>query len=147
MSLERALELAHKIHQYHDKIKSGFYGDKICTHGNEYYLAGVKRYSNDIFLMARNPDNFMQYSSCSPYTSFIAYMPGANITFDTSNTPVDFGVLDGPWGTEAYYFQQSLVYEQDVLDSLVVLWYFKELDVEPFCMDLGTCEFLGTGVY
>ncbi|UTS53693.1 hypothetical protein UES1_325 [Escherichia phage UE-S1] len=147
MSLASALKLAHKIHHFHDNIKSGFYGDKVHTYGNEYYLSGVTRYSNDILLMGCDKDNFMQYTSCSLYTNFIVYMPGANITFDTSNTSVDFGILDGPWGTEEYYFQQSFIFSQEMLDSLVVLWYFKELDIEPFFMDWGACEYLETEVY
>ncbi len=145
MSLEKALELANKIHQYHDKIKSGFYADKVHAYGNEYYLTGVKRYSNDILLMGHDKDNNIQYSSCSQYTSFMVYIPGTKITFDTSNTPVDFEVLEGPWGTEEYYFQQSLIFNQEMLDSLVVLWYFKELNFEPFFLDWGSCEYLISG--
>ncbi|EHU8781152.1 hypothetical protein KZR87_001668 [Escherichia coli] len=145
MSLASALKLAHKIHHFHDNIKSGFNGDKVSALGNEYYLSGIKTYSDDILLMGHDKDNTIQYSSCSQYTSFMVYIPGTKITFDTSNSPVDFGVLDGPWGTEEYYFQQSLIFNQEILDSLVVLWYFKELNFEPFFLDWGACEYLSTG--
>ncbi|AXC38904.1 UNVERIFIED_ORG: hypothetical protein [Escherichia phage CMSTMSU] len=49
-------------------------------------------------------------------------------------------------GTEEYYFQQSLIFNQEMLDSLVVLWYFKELNFEPFFLDWGACEYLSTGI-
>lgn len=145
MSLASALELAHKIHNFHDKIKSGFYGDNVSEFGNEYYLSSSNTYADDILLMGHDKDNTIQYSSCSQYASFMVYIPGTKITFDTSNTPVDFGVLDGPWGTEEYYFQQSLIFSQEMLDTLVVLWYFKELNFEPFFLDWGACEYLSSG--
>ena len=63
MSLASALELAHRIHHFHDNIKSGFYGDKVSAFGDEYYLSGIKTYSDDILLMGQDKDNTIQYLS------------------------------------------------------------------------------------
>lgn len=76
-------------------------------------------------------DNYMYF--CRDADILIQY---TDIITGAAEQHLPYSVLDNDWGSEEFYFQQNTIYEEYVLDKLVILWYFNNTDCPSFYLDL-----------
>ncbi|EKR8628464.1 hypothetical protein P9J96_000307 [Escherichia coli] len=74
------------------------------------------------------------------HNEYMVYINDADITIystdsDSDDIIIPSEVLEGPWDSEEYYFQQSTVYDDEVLEVLVIMWYFKSIGSGNFYFD------------
>lgn len=135
MSLQSALEKAKELQVYIEAIKAGKFAEVYkAENGNYYKDSDVATTTVILGLNSKSPADFSQYN---PDAEFISYAYGGEIRFYNRRKPLklNFAVLDGPWDSEEYYFQNSTLYDDEVLDTLVIMWYFKSIDSSKFYLD------------
>lgn len=79
------------------------------------------------------------------YNQYISYCRNEDITIyntdsDADDTIIPYSVLEGPWDSEEYYFQNSTLYNEEELDVIVIMWYFKSIDSSSFYFDYEYVE-------
>ncbi|AXC38903.1 UNVERIFIED_ORG: hypothetical protein [Escherichia phage CMSTMSU] len=79
---------------------------------------------------------YNQYISYCRDEDIIIYSPD----YDDDDTIIPYSVLEGPWDSEEYYFQNSTVYNEEELDVIVIMWYFKSIGSSSFYFDYEYVE-------
>lgn len=142
MSFESAFIEAQRIHEYMIRIINDDNPNISKTFDaswTEYYLCtpAQKNYmldsntrilhlcpgSNHFYCCRTAEHSTMEFSRSSSIIFYNWNVEGSSYTDCTHQ--IDAEVLDEPWDSSDYYFQMSTVYEEDVLDTLVLMWYFK----------------------
>lgn len=135
MSLQSSIEKAEELQGYIEAIKAGKYKEFYkAENGNYYKDSDVATTTVILGLNSKSPAVFSEFN---PSAEFISYAYGKDIRFYNCSKPfrLKFGVLDGPWDSVEYYFQNSTLYDDEVLDTLVVMWYFKSINSDGFYLD------------
>ena len=135
MSLRSALDKAKELQAYIEDIKAGKFEEVYKAENGNYYKDSDFTTTTVILgLNSKSPADFSQYN---PDAEFISYAYGGEIRFYNRSRPLklNFEVLKGPWDSEEYYFQNSTLYDDEVLDTLVIMWYFKSIDSTRFYLD------------
>ncbi|MED6699341.1 hypothetical protein VWH97_06375 [Escherichia coli O157] len=145
MSLQSALKEAKKIHEYMIKVKGGEIPGIFKMSETEYCTKNIEDFDGSDTLVLQCDDYDHDNCGYNPLYYFINYYPGSDITvynpdYYGKDLTIPFSVLDGPWDSEEYYFQQSTVYTEHELDTLVIMWYFKSIDSTCFYMDYEYIE-------
>ncbi|MED6536287.1 hypothetical protein VWI13_02175 [Escherichia coli O157] len=73
------------------------------------------------------------------HNEYMVYINDTDTIYSTDSDSDDIiipsEVLEGPWDSEEYYFQQSTVYDNEVLDVIIIMWYFKSIGSGNFYFD------------
>ncbi|MDS1552343.1 hypothetical protein QPL51_04730 [Escherichia coli] len=73
------------------------------------------------------------------HNEYMVYINDSDTIYSTDSDSNDIiipsEVLEGPWDSEEYYFQQSTVYDNEVLDVIIIMWYFKSIGSGNFFFD------------
>ncbi|EHU8781151.1 hypothetical protein N0S44_000386 [Escherichia coli] len=146
MSLERALEIAKLIDLCSKEIVSNCLNGYLFKEGKSYCRMRYDDSSEYIHMYEEDlDDSEITLNGCDVNLedNYIYFSRGADILIqETSIQHVNpdvylpYSVLDNDWGSEEVYFQHNTIYDEDVLDKLVILWYFKNTDTPNFYMDL-----------
>ncbi|EON7636903.1 hypothetical protein ABV23_RS00230 [Escherichia coli] len=146
MSLERALEIAKLIDLCSKEIVSNCLNGYLFKEGKSYCRMIYDDSSEYIHMYEENlDDSETTLIGCDVNLedNYMYFCRDADIliqdSFIQTGAPevyLPYSVLDNDWGSEEFYFQQNTIYEEDVLDKLVILWYFNNTDCPNFYMDL-----------
>ena len=146
MSFERALEIAKLIDLCKKEIVLNCLNGYLFKEDKAYCRMRYDDSSEYIHLYEENldysettlngcdvnlEDNYMYFCRAADIL-----IQDSDILSGSAELYLPYSVLDGDWGSEEYYFQQSTIYEEDVLDKLVILWYFNNTDCPSFYIDL-----------
>ncbi|USL83430.1 hypothetical protein A4_354 [Escherichia phage A4] len=142
MSLESALKEAKKIHEYMNMAKEGSVYGIFKDTSTQYYVSD-NLIDNDFpdtetCVLDTDPNDYECFIDM--HNEYMVYVNDGDITIystvhDTDDIIIPCAVLDGPWDSEEYYFQQSTVYNEEELDCIVIMWYFKSIGSENFYFD------------
>ncbi|WP_334275006.1 hypothetical protein [Escherichia coli] len=138
MSLQSALEKAKELHGYFEDIKAGKFKEVYKAENGNYYKDEM--YNNSVgvrVILGLNSNSPVSYSEYNRDAEFISYVENGSIRFINRQKPLilNYEVLDGQWDSEEYYFQNSTVYDDEVLEALVIMWYFKSVSCPRFYLD------------
>ncbi|EMR6008076.1 hypothetical protein WJW27_004874 [Escherichia coli] len=149
MSLRSALKEAKKIHNYMIMVQEGSVPGVYKTSDTEFFVKDRDDYDESeicaetlVLHIDTDDTDDCEYQMHNQYLSYyrdediIIYTPD----YDDDNIIIPYSVLEGPWDSEEYYFQQSTVYNEDVLDVIVIMWYFKSIDSDSFYFDYEYVE-------
>ena len=144
MSLESALKEAKKIHEYMIMVQEGSVPGVYKTSDTEFFVKDRDDYDESeihaetLVLHTDTGDTddceyhmYNQYISYCRDEDIIIYSPD----YDDYDTIIPYSVLEGPWDSEEFYFQNRTLYDDEVLDTLVIMWYFKSIDSTRFYLD------------
>lgn len=146
MSLSRALDIAKLIELYKKEIVSSNLNGYLFTEGKAHCRMIYDDSSEYITMYEENlnsseislngcdvnlEDNYIYFSQGSDIL-----IQDADIKTGEAEKHLQYSVLDDDWSSEEFYFQQSTIYNEDILDQLVILWYFKKSGCSSFYMDL-----------
>lgn len=145
MSLERALEIAELIDLCRTKIKTDCLDGFLYKEGNSYFRSLFDESSDSIEMYDDKLDTrYTVECDVSLEDNYIFFCKNANIAL-SYNELLPYSVLEGNWGSPEYYFQQSTIYSEEVLDKLVILWYFNNTSPNNFYMDLDILDVMKGG--
>ncbi|MDI0804339.1 hypothetical protein PSLUR01_00276 [Escherichia phage vB_Eco_slurp01] len=138
MSLQSALEKAKELHGYFEDIKAGKFKEVYKAENGNYYKDEM--YNNSVgvrVILGLNSNSPISFSEYNRDAEFISYVENGSIRFINRQKPLilNYEVLDGQWDSEEYYFQNSTVYDDEVLEALVIMWYFKSISFPRFYLD------------
>ncbi|HHJ0579911.1 TPA: hypothetical protein ACQFCQ_001227 [Escherichia coli] len=149
MSLESALKEAKKIHEYMIMVQEGSVPGVYKTSDTEFFVKDRDDYDESeicaetLVLHTDTGDTddceyhmYNQYISYCRDEDIIIYSPD----YDDDDTIIPYSVLEGPWDSEEYYFQNSTVYNEEELDVIVIMWYFKSIGSDSFYFDYEYVE-------
>lgn len=146
MSFERALEIAKLIDVCKKEIVHNRLNGYLFKEGKSYCRMIYDDSSEYIHMYEENLDESeTTLTGCDVNLedNYMYFCRDADIliqetSYQTGNPEVylPYSVLDNDWGSEEFYFQQNTIYDEDVLDKLVILWYFKNTDTPNFYIDL-----------
>lgn len=146
MSLERALEIAKLIDLCSKEIVSNCLNGYLFKEGKSYCRMIYDDSSEYIHMYEENlDDSDIVLTGCDVNLedNYMYFCRDADILIQDSliqtgapEVYLPYSVLDNDWGSEEYYFQQNTIYAEDVLDKLVILWYFNNTDCPSFYLDL-----------
>jgi hypothetical protein len=138
MPLQSALETAKELHGYFEDIKAEKFKDVYKAENGNYYKDEM--YNNSIgvrVILGLNSHSPISYSEYNRDAEFISYVENGSIRFINRQKPLTLNceVLNGPWDSEEYYFQNSTLYDDEVLEALVIMWYLKSVNCPQFYLD------------
>lgn len=146
MSLERALEIAKLIDLCSKEIVANCLNGYLFKEGKSYCRMRYDDSSEYIHMYEENLDSSettLNGCDVNLEDNYMYFCRDADILIQDSDIltggeekHLPYSVLDNDWGSEEYYFQQNTIYEEDVLDKLVILWYFNNTDCPSFYLDL-----------
>ena len=146
MSLERALEIAKLIEICNKEIVANCLNGYLFKEGKSYCRMIYDDSSEYIHMYEENlDDSEIIGAGCDVNLedNYIYFCRDTDILIQDSflktggpEEYLQYSVLNNNWGSEEYYFQQSTIYDEDVLDKLVILWYFHNTDYSSFYLDL-----------
>lgn len=142
MSLQSALKEAKKIHEYMIMVQEGSVPGVYKTSDTEYFVNddGDDFHVPRETLVLHTDTGTSVYCEHNIYKQYISYCKNQDVItynpdFSAEDTVAPYSVLDGAWDTEEFYFQQSTVYDEKILDAIVIMWYFKSIDSCSFYFD------------
>ena len=149
MSLESALKEAKKIHEYMNMAKEGSVYGVFKDTSTQYYVPDNLLYNDcsdtetcvldtETCILDTDPNDYECFIDM--HNEYMVYINDADITIystdcDSDDIIIPSEVLEGQWDSEEYYFQQSTVYDDEVLEVLVIMWYFKSIGSGNFYFD------------
>ena len=149
MSLESALKEAKKIHEYMIMVLEGSVPGVYKPSDTEFFVKDRDDYDESeicaetlVLHIDTGDTDDCEYHMYNQYISYcrdediIIYSPD----YDDYDTIIPYSVLEGPWDSEEYYFQNSTVYNEEELDVIVIMWYFKSIGSSSFYFDYEYVE-------
>ena len=142
MTLQSSLEKAKKIHEYMNMAKEGSVYGVFKDTSTQYYvpdnLLNNDYPDTETCVLDTDPKDYECFIDM--HYEYMVYINDADITIystdcDSDDIIIPSAVLDGPWDSEEYYFQQSTVYNEEVLDVIIIMWYFKSIGSGNFYFD------------
>ncbi len=149
MTLQSSLEKAKKIHEYMNMAKEGSVYGVFKDTSTQYYVPDNllnNDYSDtetcvldtETCILDTDPNDYECFIDM--HNEYMVYINDADITIystdsDSDDIIIPSEVLEGPWDSEEYYFQQSTVYDDEVLDVIIIMWYFKSIGSGNFYFD------------
>ncbi len=142
MTLQSSLEKAKKIHEYMNMAKEGSVYGVFKDTSTQYYVPDNLLYNDcsdtETCVLDTDPNDYECFIDM--HNEYMVYINDADITIystdsDSNDIIIPSEVLEGPWDSEEYYFQQSTVYDNEVLDVIIIMWYFKSIGSGNFYFD------------
>lgn len=142
MTLQSSLEKAKKIHEYMNMAKEGSVYGVFKDTSTQYFVPDNLLYNDysdtETCVLDTDPKDYECFIDM--HYEYMVYINDADITIYSTDCNSDdiiipSEVLNGPWDSEEYYFQQSTVYNEEVLDVIIIMWYFKNIGSDNFYFD------------
>ncbi|QDF14065.1 hypothetical protein vBEcoMphAPEC6_gp442c [Escherichia phage vB_EcoM_phAPEC6] len=148
MTLQSSLEKAKKIHEYMNMAKEGSVYGVFKDTSTQYYVPDNLLYNDcsdtetcvldtETCVLDTDPNDYECFINM--HNEYMVYINDTDTIYSTDSDSDDIiipsEVLEGPWDSEEYYFQQSTVYDNEVLDVIIIMWYFKSIGSGNFYFD------------